>query len=83
MRQVKAVCGVDANLLLMEFLKKAILEKGKVFPGNVLKVGSFLNNQLDVKLIAQMADAIYEYFYGKGITKIFQAIFISRFFQNW
>ena len=46
----------------MEFLKKAILEKGKVLPGNVLKVGSFLNNQLDVKLIAQMADAIYEYF---------------------
>ncbi|MBQ8725760.1 MAG: xanthine phosphoribosyltransferase [Clostridia bacterium] len=54
----------------MEFLKRAILEKGKVLPGNVLKVGSFLNNQLDVKLLSQMADAIYEYFYNKGITKI-------------
>ena len=54
----------------MDFLQKAILEKGKVLPGNVLKVGAFLNNQLDVKLLSQMADAIFEHFKSKGVTKV-------------
>ncbi|MBR2337209.1 MAG: xanthine phosphoribosyltransferase [Clostridia bacterium] len=54
----------------MEILRQAILEKGRVLPGNVLKVGAFLNNQLDVKLLSSMADEIYNHFNNKGITKI-------------
>lgn len=54
----------------MELLEKAILERGKVLPGNVLKVGCFLNNQLDVSLLAQMAKDIYEHFKGKGVNKV-------------
>lgn len=54
----------------MESLKKAILEKGKVLPGNVLKVGAFLNNQLDVKILGEMADEIFAYFKDKNVTKI-------------
>jgi xanthine phosphoribosyltransferase len=54
----------------MELLRQAILEKGKVLPGNVLKVGAFLNNQLDVKLLSSMADEIYNHFNNKGISKI-------------
>ena len=54
----------------MELLHQAILEKGKVLPGNVLKVGAFLNNQLDVKLLSSMADEIYNHFNNKGISKI-------------
>ncbi len=55
---------------VMESLKKAILEKGKVLPGNVLKVGAFLNNQLDVKILGEMADEIFAYFKDKNVTKI-------------
>ena len=54
----------------MELLRKAILEKGKVLPGHVLKVGAFLNNQLDVKLLSAMADDVYNHFNNKGINKI-------------
>ena len=54
----------------MELLEKAILERGKVLPGNVLKVGCFLNNQLDVSLLAQMAKDIYEHFKGNGVNKV-------------
>ena len=54
----------------MKVLEKAILEKGKVLPGNVLKVGAFLNNQLDVKLLSLMADDVYARFKDKGVTKI-------------
>jgi xanthine phosphoribosyltransferase len=54
----------------MELLEKAILERGKVLPGNVLKVGCFLNNQLDVSLLVEMAKDIYEHFKGKGVNKV-------------
>ena len=34
----------------MEQLKQRILEDGTVKPGNVLKVDSFLNHQIDIAL---------------------------------
>ena len=54
----------------MELLKQEIVKRGKVLPGNVLKVGAFLNQQMDVKLLSQMAKNIFEHFEKKGITKI-------------
>lgn len=54
----------------MELLKKAIIERGKVLPGNVLKVGSFLNNQMDIRLISEMGKDIKQYFKDCGVTKI-------------
>ena len=32
----------------MRELEEKILQDGKVFPGNILKVDSFLNHQIDV-----------------------------------
>lgn len=54
----------------MELLQKAIKEKGKVLPGNVLKVGAFLNNQIDVKLLAEMGKEIRSHFRDCEVTKI-------------
>ena len=54
----------------MKVLEQAILEKGKVLPGNVLKVGAFLNNQLDVKLLSKLGKEIYRHFKKKGVNKI-------------
>ena len=54
----------------MKLLERAIIEKGKVLSGGVLKVGSFLNNQLDIKLLSAMAKDIYEKFKGAGVNKI-------------
>lgn len=54
----------------MEILERAILEKGKVLNGGVLKVGAFLNNQIDVNLISAMGKDIYEKFKDCGVTKI-------------
>ena len=54
----------------MKLLERAIIEKGKVLAGGVLKVGSFLNNQLDVKLLSAMANDIYERFKDAGVNKI-------------
>ena len=54
----------------MESLKHAIQEKGKVLSGGVLKVGSFLNNQIDIKLLSEMGKDIYEKFKDCGVNKI-------------
>ena len=54
----------------MEILERAILEKGKVLDGGVLKVGSFLNNQIDVTLVSAMGKNIYEKFKNCGVNKI-------------
>ena len=54
----------------MNFLEKRILEEGKVKAGNVLKVDSFLNHQMDVALIDEIAEAFYARFSHKPITKI-------------
>ncbi len=54
----------------MEILERAIQEKGKVLSGGVLKVGSFLNNQIDTNLISAMGKDIYEKFKDCGVSKI-------------
>lgn len=73
----------------MEILERAIVEKGKVLGGGILKVGSFLNNQIDVNLISEMGKDIYERFKGCGVNKILTveasgiaiACFTARFFN--
>src|SRR5690625_4470765 len=47
-----------------------ILEHGKVYPGNVLKVDSFLNHQIDPHVIKSIENDFYQYFKDKGVTKV-------------
>lgn len=54
----------------MKAFEDIILTKGKVYPGNILKVDSFLNHQIDVSLIDRMADEFYRHFSRSGITKV-------------
>ena len=54
----------------MKMLEDKILQCGIVLPGNVLKVDSFLNHQLDVKLINELGKELYSNFLNDNITKI-------------
>ncbi len=54
----------------MELLKNRIRRDGKVKEGNVLKVDSFLNHQMDVKLFHEMGKEWKRRFQGEEITKI-------------
>ena len=54
----------------MKALEEKILKEGKVLPGNILKVGSFLNHQLDVDFIMEMGKEITRLFENSGVTKI-------------
>ncbi len=54
----------------MNFLEERIAKDGVVKEGNVLKVDSFLNHQMDVSLFNQMGEEYAKRFAGKPINKI-------------
>ena len=54
----------------MNFLEERIVKDGIVKPGNVLKVDSFLNHQMDVQLLNEMGKEFKRHFADKQITKI-------------
>ena len=54
----------------MNCLEERILKDGIVKEGNVLKVDSFLNHQMDISLFAEMAKEWKKRFAGKEINKI-------------
>ena len=55
----------------MNFLEERILADGIVKPGNVLKVDSFLNHQMDIALIDEIAKEFRRRFAAKNINKVF------------
>ena len=54
----------------MNFLEERIVKDGVVKEGNVLKVDSFLNHQMDIKLLNQMGAEFKRRFADKPINKI-------------
>ncbi len=54
----------------MKALEEKILKEGKILPGNVVKVGGFLNQRLDVEFLMEMGREIAELFAGENVTKV-------------
>ena len=54
----------------MQLLKDRIRKDGKIREGNVLKVDSFLNHQIDVELLEEIGKEFKRRFEGENITKI-------------
>jgi len=54
----------------MDILKEKIINEGKVLPGSVLKVDSFLNHQIDPTLMYEIGKEFAVRFSSKSITKI-------------
>lgn len=54
----------------MKLLEEKIINDAIVLPGEVLKVDSFLNHQIDTELISACASEWYEKFKDAGVTKI-------------
>jgi xanthine phosphoribosyltransferase len=54
----------------MEQLKQRIIREGQVLPGNILKVSSFLNHQLDVAFIDSLGAEIASRFRAAPVTRI-------------
>lgn len=54
----------------MKILEDMILERGIAVNEDILKVDSFVNHQVDPKLMKNIGDEFAEHFKGQGITKV-------------
>ena len=54
----------------MNFLEERIVKDGVVKPGNVLKVDSFLNHQMDISLMEEIGREFKRRFADKHVTKV-------------
>lgn len=54
----------------MKELEEKILKDGSIKPGNVLKVDSFLNHQIDIRFLEILGEEFQRRFEGKKVTKI-------------
>lgn len=54
----------------MKKMEEMILTKGRVLPGGVLKVGSFLNQQVDTAFMKEIGDEIARMYKDEGVNKI-------------
>lgn len=55
---------------MMKLLEDKILACGRVGAGNVLKVDSFLNHQIDVDFICRLGEEFYRLYGNCGVTKV-------------
>ena len=54
----------------MEELKQRIAREGVVLPGDILKIDSFLNHQIDTSLMNRIGQQFHELFRNDKVTKI-------------
>ena len=54
----------------MKALEEKILAEGTILPGNVLKVGGFLNQQMDSDFIMEIGNEIARLYEGEKITRV-------------
>ena len=54
----------------MKLLEERIVKDGKVLPGDILKIDSFLNHQIDVQLMEAIGEEFYRLFEDTGPDKI-------------
>ena len=52
-------------------MEEKILNEGEVLPGNILKVGNFLNQQIDTTFLKEIGKEIARLFKDSGVNKIF------------
>ena len=54
----------------MKAMEEKILREGKVLPGGILKVGSFLNQQIDSTFLGEMAREFASLYQDAGVNKV-------------
>ena len=57
----------------MQQLKDRIIKEGRVLPGDIIKVDSFLNHRVDTALMCDIADEFAKYFDVNNITMVLTA----------
>ncbi len=58
------------GVIPIKALEEKILKEGAVLPGNILKVGNFLNHQIDTAFLKEIGDEIARLYKDTGVNKI-------------
>ncbi len=74
----------------MELLKERICQDGKMREGNILKVDSFLNHQMDITMLQEIGKEFHRRFANDNVTKILTiessgigiAVIAAQYFGN-
>ena len=54
----------------MQLMEEKILSEGAVLPGGVLKVGSFLNQRVDIRFLREIGREIARLYAGERVNKV-------------
>ena len=54
----------------MKYLEDKIRAEGVILPGDILKVGHFVNQQIDIALLREMAQELKRLYADDGVTKV-------------
>jgi xanthine phosphoribosyltransferase len=79
----------EDGFMQMKLLQKRIVKDGQIEAGNILKVDSFLNHQIDVSLLEEIGKEFHRQFAGQTVNKILTieasgiaiACIAARYFQ--
>ncbi len=52
-------------------MEEKILKEGEILPGNILKVGNFLNQQIDTDFLKEIGKEIARLYKDSGVNKVF------------
>lgn len=63
-------CFHFGEVVIIRELEEKIRREGTVLPGNILKVGDFLNQRIDVEFLGKIGDEVARLYGGEGITKV-------------
>lgn len=55
----------------MKAMEEKIIREGEVLPGNILKVGNFLNQQIDTAFLKEIGIEIARLYKDSGVSKVF------------
>lgn len=55
----------------MKSMEEKIIREGEVLPGNILKVGNFLNQQIDTDFLKEIGSEIARLYKDSGVNKVF------------
>lgn len=65
------MCFSLYEVIGIKALEEKIMAEGEVLPGNILKVGSFLNQQIDTAFLKEMGKEIARLFKASDVNKVF------------
>ncbi len=58
-------------MVAIKAMEEKILKEGEVLPGNILKVGNFLNQQIDTAFLKEIGKEIARLYKDSGVNKVF------------